>query len=213
MRWPWSRRPAPEAAPGSSGSVSFEPVRPRRNLEAPRARAETRLPVYPEPPSPAQLGVDLRVGWLRADPAIEADVKQFWARWGLLPQGVDPEQRVKEVVLAAYAGGRLVAVSTAVVELVPFLRSKMAVYRCAMDPEHRRQFMSVLITAHSVRLLEQWSLATPAEEVMGVLAVLEAATYKTRSHPHRAPETRLSLVGFTPAGEKIVAAWFDHALV
>jgi hypothetical protein len=209
MRWPWAgdQPPTVTIRPGAMT------VRPRRNAEAPRPAAQTRLPVYPEPPPPSQFGIDLRRAWRSDDAAIATDVKAFWARWSLLPPDVDPDQRVKEVILAGYAGGRLVAVSTAVIEFVPFLRTRMAVYRCAMDPEFRRQMLSMLITAHSVKALERWSLETPGEAVMGVMAVLEADTYRRKSHPHRAPETRLSLVGFTPAGEKIVVAWFDHAEV
>jgi hypothetical protein len=174
-------------------------------------RGETRLPIYPEPPAPAQFGIDLRPGWKRGDAAIEADVKAFWKEFNLLPPGIDPDRRVKEVVLAGYAGSRLVAVSTAAIEEVKFLRCKMAVYRCAIAPDLRGQMMSMLVTAHSLKTLEAWSLAHPDESVTGMLAVLENETYKKKTHPHRAPETRLSLVAFDPQGRKIVVAWFDHA--
>jgi hypothetical protein len=174
-------------------------------------RGETRLPIYPEPPEPAEFGIDLRLAWNRGDAAMAADVKAFWDRLSLLPRGADPDRRVKEVVLAAYAGERLVAVSTAAIEEVRFLRCKMAVYRCAIAPDFRGQMMSMLITAHSLKALEAWSLAYPGEGVMGMLAVLENETYKKKTHPHRAPETKLSLVGFNPKGQKIVVAWFDHA--
>ncbi len=174
-------------------------------------RGETRLPIYPEPPAPAQFGIDLRLGWKRGDPAIAADVKAFWDRHNLLPPGADPDKRAKEVVLAGYAGSRLVAVSTAAIEEIVFLRCKMAVYRCAIAPDVRGQMMSMLITAHSLKALEAWSLAHPDEGVMGMLAVLENETYQKKTHPHRAPETRLSLVAFSPKGQKIVVAWFDHA--
>ena len=174
-------------------------------------RGETRLPIYPEPPAPAQFGIDLRLGWNRGDAAIAADVKAFWERFNLLPPGADPDRRVKEVVLAGYAGERLVAVSTAAIEKVAFLRCNMAVYRCAIAPDARGQLMSTLITAHSRKALEAWSLAHPDEGVMGMLAVLESETYQKKTHPHRRPETRLSLAGFSPQGQKIVVAWFDHA--
>jgi hypothetical protein len=174
-------------------------------------RGETRLPISPEPPAPGEFGIDLRLGWNRGDAAIAADVKAFWDQFNFLPRGADPDHRVKEVVLAGYAGNRLVAVSTAAIEQVAFLRCKMAVYRCAIAPDFRGQMMSMLITAHSLKALEAWSLAHPDEGVMGMLAVLENETYKKKTHPHRAPETKLSLVGFNPKGQKIVVAWFDHA--
>jgi hypothetical protein len=158
-----------------------------------------------------EFGIDLRLGWKRGDPALTADVKTFWGRFNLLPPRADPDQRAKEVVLAGYAGERVVAVSTAAIEEIAFLRCKMAVYRCAIAPDFRGQMMSMLITAHSLKALEAWSLAHPDEGVMGMLAVLENETYQKKTHPHRAPETRLSLVAFSPKGQKIVVAWFDHA--
>lgn len=172
---------------------------------------KTRLPIYPEPQDPAELGVELRLGWRRNDPAIAADAKAFWKDLSILPAGVDADGRVDEIVYAAYAGERLVAVSTAIIEEIPFLHCKMAMYRCAVAPDFRGRNMSVMISAHSLKALEAWSLANPDEDVMGMMAVMENETYKKKSHPHRAPETRLSLAFFNAQGQKIVIGWFDHA--
>ena len=150
-------------------------------------RGETRLPIYPEPPAPAEFGIDLRLGWNRGDAAIAADVKAFWEQFNFLPRGVDPDHRVKEVVLAGYAGNRLVAVSTAAIEQVGFLRCKMAVYRCAIAPDFRRQMMSMLVTAHSLKALEAWSRAHPDESVMGMLAVLENGDLQEKDPPSPCP--------------------------
>ena len=46
---------------------------------------------------------------------------------------------------------------------------------------------------------------------MGMMAVMENDNYKKKTHPHRAPETKLSLVYFNAQGQKIVVGWFDHA--
>jgi len=163
-------------------------------------RGETRLPIYPEPPAPGEFGIDLRLAWNRGDAAIAADVKAFWRQFNLLPPGSDPDKRAKEVVLAAYAGGRLVAVSTAAIEEVMFLRCKMAVYRCAIAPDFRGQMMSMLVTAHSLKALEAWSLAHPDAGVMGMLAVLENETYKKKTHPHRAPGDKTFAGGLQSQG-------------
>jgi hypothetical protein len=207
-RWPWDHR-----RPRASGPGTIDIPTPPQAAAAARPADTFRLPVYPPPPPASDFGLELRLGWRRADERLEAGVKAFWARLNLLPPGLDPEQRVKEVILAAYAGDQLVAVATALIEEQPFLHCRMAVYRCAIDPAFRNQDISMLITAHSVLALETWSREHPDEAVMGVLAVLQAPGYQRKSHPHRAPETKLSLVGFSPRGDKIVVAWFAHALV
>ena len=177
----------------------------------PTNRGETQLPIYPEPPDPAAFGVDLRLGWRRNDPSIMADAKAFWELHEMIPTDVSLDERASEILLAAYAGDRLVAVSTATIENIPALRCRMAAYRCAVAPDFRGKNMSVLISAHSLKALEAWSLANPDEGVMGMLAVMENENYQKKTHPHRAPATRLSLAFFSAKGQKIVVGWFDHA--
>ena len=176
-------------------------------------QSKFKLPTYPPPPDPAASGIDLKLGWRKNDPQITADAKAFWKTYDFLPQDADPDKRAASIVYAAYSGPRLAAVSTAFIEQIPFLRCKMAVYGCAVAPDFRGQKMSVLISAHSIYALEDWSLAHPEEEVMGMLAVMQAEKYEKKSHPHRAPETRLSLAYFNAQDQKIVVGWFDHARV
>jgi hypothetical protein len=60
--------------------------------------------------------------------------------------------------------------------------------------------------------LETWSREHPEEGVMGMLMLLSADPSGAKIAPRRA-ETGLSLAGFTESDEKIMVAWFDHALV
>ena len=47
-------------------------------------------------------GIEVRIAWRRDDPEIERDAIDFWRRLGNLPADVTPEERAKEIVLAAY---------------------------------------------------------------------------------------------------------------
>ena len=170
-------------------------------------RSEPAPPVAAPPTGP-----DFRVAWKRADPAIEADVKAFWARLNLLPPGVDPDARAREVVVAGYAGSMVVAASTAALQDVPFLRSRMAVFRAAAGPAFARPEVFTRLGAQTRAALEAWSRDRPEEGVMGLMTVIGADAARTRAAPHRV-ETGLSLAGFTENDEKIMVAWFDHALV
>ena len=194
--WPWGRGQARRA----TATPDAKPVSTAR------------------PPSVAGSGaaqlvaLNFRVGWKRADPTIEADVKAFWARLNLLPPGIDPDARAREIVVAGYAGSTVVAVSTAVVQDAAFLRSRMAMFRAAVGPAFARPEVFTLIGAQTRAALEAWSRDNPEEGVMGMLTVLGAEANQVKMAPHRS-ETGLSLAGYTENDQKIMVAWFDHALV
>lgn len=192
--WPWMRR-----------RVGREPA--ASNAEpGPAPRLNAGAGVGPRSPP----GLEFRVGWKRDDPAIEADVKAFWARLNILPPGIDADERARTIVVAGYAGSIVVAASTAVVQEVPFLRSRLAMFRAAVGPAFARPDVFTLLGSRTVAALETWALGHPEEGVMGVLTLLAANDAKIA--PRRA-ETGLTLAGFTENDEKIMVAWFDHALV
>ncbi|HLZ82392.1 MAG TPA: hypothetical protein VKQ54_02420 [Caulobacteraceae bacterium] len=164
------------------------------------------------PATAPRLAPEFRIGWRRADPAIEADVKAFWARLSLLPPDVDPDARAPGIVVAGYAGAIVVASSTAVLQDVPFLRARMAVFRAVAGPAFARPEVFTRLAAQTRAALEAWSRDHPEEGVMGVMTVIGAEAARAKTSPHR-PETGLSLAGFTESDEKIMVAWFDHALV
>jgi hypothetical protein len=161
----------------------------------------------------AELGVEWRSGWLKADRILEADAKAFWQRLSLLPGGVDPDLRLDEIVSAAYVKDELVAVSTALVREVPFLRARLAMFRCAVDPEYRRHSISRKIAGHSKEVLEEWSFEHQDQGVLGMGTVLQNEEMASRSRAAIWRTSGLVLVGYTDEGEQIRVAWFDHARV
>jgi hypothetical protein len=137
-------------------------------------------------------------------------VKAFWARLNVLPPDADPDQRLREVVLAAYSGGAVVGLSGATLMHFSHLRCRMAVFRSAVGPGPRRAELSVAIARRSREVLEQWSRENPSEGVMGIAAQAPASQEKS---PPRESSLGLSLAGFSENGERLMVAWFDHALV
>ena len=152
---------------------------------------------------------EFRPAWLRRDAAIEADAIHFWQRLGILPPGVAPEDRARELVAAAYKDGRLVAVATAALARLEFLRARFAMLRAAVDPEHRRGRAAFGLALHCRALLESWSQAHPEERVAGIGAIIEAPELVARQKEPYWPTTQLGLVGYTAAGRQIRVSWFD----
>jgi GNAT superfamily N-acetyltransferase len=152
--------------------------------------------------------LEIRVAWRRDDPEIEADAVQFWTRLGLLPSGVSPEERAKELVCVAYADGRLIAVGTAAIEHIPQLRANFAVIRGATDPDYRR-LGAMWALAEPVRAtLEQWAIDNPEERLAGRLGFVEHGAWGELA---KMPVvSRLMLFGYTAEGRQIRGDWFDH---
>jgi hypothetical protein len=154
--------------------------------------------------------LEIRTAWRLDDPQIEADAIEFWTRLGLLPAAIPPEQRVKELVAAAYRGGRLIAVSTAAIEWFDHLRARFAVLRGATDPEHRRSRAQLALAVPSRQALERWALDHPEEKLAGGLAFVNAAEWGDFAKMPVWPESELTFIGHASDGRQVRVAWFDH---
>ena len=152
---------------------------------------------------------DYRPAWRLEDPSIEADALAFWERLGLLPGSVDPLARAKELVAVAYRKGELVAVATATLQRLEFLRARFAMLRAAVDPAWRRSRAAFGLALYSRRLLETWSYDNPEERVAGLAAIIEAAELVARQREPFWPTTKFGLVGYTKAGRQIRVSWFE----
>ena len=161
---------------------------------------------------PEGLGVDLelRPAWRRGDQTIEADAIAFWRRLGILPPGVEPQARAKELVAVAYKDDRLVAVTTATLKRLDFLRARFAMLRGAVDPAHRRTRTGWALGLYTRDLMEQWSYDHPDERVAGLAAIIEAPELVALERQPFWPTTKFGLVGYTEAGRQIRVSWFEQ---
>ncbi len=159
-------------------------------------------------------GITLRTAWRANEKELERDAKTFWQSQGqLLPAGVDPDERARELCAVAYRDGQAVGVSTATLEFVPQFRSRMAVYRCAVAKDLvTLPPLSWGITDYSRKVLEQWSLENPNEKVMGLMAIVQARAFIER-YPQIVAPLNMTFTGFTAAGFPIRVAWFKHATI
>jgi hypothetical protein len=156
----------------------------------------------------------LRPAWRLKDPVVERDADLFWRKEGILPPTADLGERLQELCLAAYEGDKLIALTTARIRYIDFLCVKLAMLRVAVAKEYRKDRIGAILFAEARVLLEQWSAANPAEDVLGVGTVAQVFGF--------APDTRLQafktasrvgFVGWTANGEQMRVGWFEHATI
>ncbi|MEA3015069.1 MAG: hypothetical protein QOD42_3614 [Sphingomonadales bacterium] len=159
------------------------------------------------PPEQLAPGFDLRPAWRLGDEAIERDAIDFWTRTGILPAGVTPQERARELVAVVYKEGSMIGVLTAQVGRLAQVRARLAFVRGAVDPEYRRGHIGLVMYLYARDLLERWSAAHPEERLAGVGAFVESNELSERAKSGNGP-TRLGLIGFTPDGRQIRVCWF-----
>ncbi len=167
------------------------------------------LKLHSDPRTP----VEFRPAWRLKDSAIGRDALAFWAREGLLAAKTSLDVRLSELCMAGYDGDELIALSTAVIRFVDLVGCKLAMFRCAVAREKRRMLLASVIAGYSREHLEQWSLAHPEEEVMGMGSVTQAKALDNLSRRAMFRASRLGFVGWTPNGEQMRIAWFEHGAI
>jgi GNAT superfamily N-acetyltransferase len=153
---------------------------------------------------------DLRPAWRLGDPGIHADAAEFWRRLDLLPPGISPEERAKELVAVAYKDGQIVGVTTAQIGLLEQVRARTAMLRGAVDPAHRRFHVGRALLLYAWEILEAWAIAHPDEKLAGISGVVEAHELREAQRQPFGPMLGFGVIGFTPDGCQIRLAWFDH---
>jgi hypothetical protein len=157
--------------------------------------------------------LEIRPAWRRRDPDLARDALGFWRRFDLLPRGAMIEERLKGLCAVAYKAGEVAAVSCAFLELNAQLRARLAMYRCAIAPQHRRSVVLGEITEASRLILLDWARAHPGEQVKGMGTVTETPLNMLGAPIWRHKDLRLVLVGWTSEGYPIRVAWFPGVRV
>jgi hypothetical protein len=149
--------------------------------------------------------------WQEADPVIERDALVFWETHSLMPKNAVVSNRLRELCTAAYDGDRLIAISTAKLTEVAFLRSRIAMWRCAIAPDRRGRHLSTEMGRYSRQVLEEWSRANPHERVMGMGTTVQTANLDQKKKRPVWKASGLVFVGYSAQDQQIRVAWFDHA--
>lgn len=149
--------------------------------------------------------------WHLNDPAIVRDVKRFWAEAGLTPAMIG--NRANEICAVAYRGEELVAVSTASLFYDPSMRAKFLGYRCMVAPHVRQQNLAWMLSAFSLKILQDWSVRHREERALGLMICVETDKFEVglRKPVREKLGFTMHFVGYTATGHQLRVVWFDHA--
>jgi hypothetical protein len=144
--------------------------------------------------------------WQQNDAKAEADVVALWQRLNILPAGVSPQARAKELCVAAYDGDQLAAVTTATIDTLQVVRTKMVFLRALVAPEYRSRKVVVPLTLETHEALSRYALAHPDQKLGGTVAIVTSnpGIYKPIGSAH------MILIGYTARNEPVTVRWFDH---
>jgi hypothetical protein len=157
--------------------------------------------------------IEFRNAWLRQDPDIERDAERFWRANHALPPGVDSRTRLAELCAVAYSDGQLVAVSTAAIRMMDFLRCKLAMFRVLVARDTRLNQVASKLAVYSRDLLEVWAKDNPDQAVMGLGAVIQSRLLVEHNPYAVYPDTKLAFIGYTQEGYQMRVYWFAHATI
>ena len=144
--------------------------------------------------------------WRRDDERVMRDAMEMWQAEGILPEGVDPAARARELVIAIYDGETLAGCLTAEVHPLRELGEKFAFARSFIRPAWRGARLTdrLMIDGHAE--LGRWAAAHPDEKLAG-----SAAIYQNHNLGARPVEpSGLTLFGYTGKGLQKRVLWFDH---
>lgn len=168
----------------------------------------------PAPPlDPANPPADFRPAWEIADPAIARDAIAFWQRNNMLPSKTTVDDRLKQIVAGAYDGDTMIAIATANIRQVDFLRANLAMFRVSVDRNTRQKRVSTALSLYAFDVLERWSLAHPEAELMGIGTVIQSRALVEHDNHAIWPDTKLTFVGYTNEGYQFRVRWFAHGTI
>jgi hypothetical protein len=111
--------------------------------------------------------------WQRNDINAGNSVRDFWLAEGALGTGIDPANRVREVVAHARAAdGSVAAVCTAVPKTLPSIGQPMYYYRCFIGKNWRKTQLVSAILLYAFDVLEEYARANDFP-CIGLLLELE----------------------------------------
>lgn len=158
---------------------------------------------------------DIRPAWKRFDDKLEEDAVGLWQKFGVLPTGVSPADRVDEICVVGYKDDKPVGLMTARIGRLPLLEETFFFMRTFVVPEHREHDLARWMMVDAKEILADWSKEHPEEKVMGMVTIVQSRVMQHSElvrYP-RWPQVGMNLIAYTTEGDQVRMVWFDHALL
>lgn len=148
--------------------------------------------------------------WKQVTPELKAELLDLWQRNNtLLDPALAATRAEQAVCIARDEEGKLIAVGTAVLRVLPRLRQPMYYYRQFFAKELRGKAKAVPFFERAKEILEAYNAAQPAPVSLGVLLELENPQLAKRYDRAQGPLT--TFIGYSPRGLQIRVSYFKDA--
>ena len=148
--------------------------------------------------------------WKQVTPELKSELMAFWERTRALGGAAQAQARAEQAAcIGRDAEGRVCAVGTATVRVLPRLRQPTYYYRQFFDAAQRGQRQTVPFAGRVREVLQAYNAALPQPESLGLLVELESKLLAARYT--RASEAGFHFIGYSPRGLPLFVSWFEDA--
>jgi len=152
--------------------------------------------------------------WKQVTPELKQELREFWERNRALASGEQADMRADQAVcIGRDENGRVCAVGTAVLRILPRLRQPTYYYRQFFDPSKRGQHQTVPFVRRVCEVLQAWNAAQAEPEAIGVLAELQNRMLSGRYATAQVPEAGFTFIGYSPRGFPLFVSYFEGAVL
>lgn len=148
--------------------------------------------------------------WKQVTPELKAELLDMW---GANQAMRDPAQAAlragQAVCVARNEDGKICAVGTAVLRVLPRLRQPMYYYRQFFATDIRGQKQTVPFFERACRVLQDYNAGLAKPESLGLLLELENPQLSARYNS--AQGTSTTFIGYSPRGFQLRVSYFDGA--
>ncbi len=149
--------------------------------------------------------------WKKISPALSDEIIAFWRAENALPGHDDLAKRAQQVVVVMRdEQGKIAAVSTAILDVIPRLQQPLYYYRTFCAEAHRNNRTSIPMMKASQQALLAYNLALQSPESIGLHIEIENDFISSHYNMAFWPQTGFSFIGYSPRGLVVRAYYFPN---
>lgn len=150
-----------------------------------------------------------QVVWKKITPELTQEIVEFWSVEKALPIRENPEARAQQaVVVMRDSNGKIAAVSTAVLSIIPRLQQPLYYYRTFCAEAYRGMGTSIPMMKACQKALHEYNLGLPDPESIGIHIKLENEMLTKHYNMAHWQQTGFNFMGYTPRGHVVRAYYF-----
>lgn len=152
----------------------------------------------------------------KPDP-LGKEIKAFWYKWHALPENVDANDRVNQVLyVVRNAEQQIAGIGSAYYSFVARLEQYFYIYRTFIAPELRRTYIAKDLLLASRNFLEQYNSEQQQQRALGMLLEVGNEVLKYGGVTVKRAvwkDTRFVYIGTSEQGAHLRVYYFDGALI